>query len=443
MRKALSASAIKEATPKAKRYAISDVGHPGLRVVIYPSGKKSFVWRYKRASGQDLALVLGPAAGAGALTVSQARDAAGEARRQRALGNDPVESRRIERANQAARIAAAERESRRKDAVVPAVLARYYRDKVNAMKSAPELKRLLTKELAPWAKRRIDSIDRADAIKLIDDIKDRGTPVLANRARAAARTFFGWAIDKALIDENPFERTKPVVREVQRKRFLSDNEISIFWRATEQMDWIWQAFFRLLILTGQRRDEVAECPWSEIDLHGAVWTLPEARTKNKREHFVPLAPSVTAILRGMPKVQIATEANGTTKLENSPLVLTTTGTTPISGFSGAKEKLDRTMKKITLSDAKKHGHDPVVIAPWRIHDLRRSVAAGMRRIGISMDITEKTLNHVSGAFAGIVGNYQVDELLPDRRRALELWAAHVEGLTVERESNIVPIRAEG
>ena len=142
-------------------------------------------------------------------------------------------------------------------------------------------------------------------------------------------------------------------------------------------------------------------------------------------------------------MQIATEANGTTKLENSPLVLTTTGTTPISGFSGAKEKLDRTMKKITLSDAKKHGHDPVVIAPWRIHDLRRSVAAGMRRIGISMDITEKTLNHVSGAFAGIVGNYQVDELMPDRRRALELWASHVEGLTVERDSNVVPIRGEG
>lgn len=443
MRKALSASVINKATPKAKRYAISDVGHPGLRVVIYPSGEKSFVWRYKRMNGQDVALVLGPAAGAGSLTVPQARDAAGEARRQRALGNDPMESRRIERAAQAARIAAAEKESRRKDAVVSAVLARYYRDRVNAMKSAPELKRLLTKELAPWARRRIDAIDRADAIKLIDDIKDRGTPVLANRARAAARTFFGWAIDKALIDENPFERTKPVAKEVPRKRYLSDDEIRILWRATEQLDWIWQAFFRLLILTGQRRDEVADCPWIEIDADDALWTLPEARTKNKCEHFVPLAPSVITILRNMPRVQIATEVNGTTKLENSPLILTTTGTTPISGFSGAKKKLDKAMKRITLADAAKLGCDPVVIAPWRIHDLRRSVASGMRRIGISLDIVERTLNHTSGVNGGLVAVYQVDELLPDRRRALELWAAHVVGLTVERESNIIPIRAEG
>ena len=443
MRKALSADTIKKATPRTKRYAISDVGHPGLRVLIYPTGEKSFVWRYRRTNGQDVTLVLGPAAGPGALTVPQARDAASEARRQRALGNDPAESRRAERAAKVARIVAAEKESRRKDATVSAMLARYYRDRVDAMKSAPELKRLLTKELAPWTRRRIDSIDRADAIKLVDDIKDRGTPVLANRARTAARTFFSWAIDKALIDENPFGRTKPVAKEFPRKRYLSDDEIRILWRATEQLDWLWRAFFRLLILTGQRRDEVAECPWVEIMPEDALWTIPEERTKNKRKHLVPLSPPVATLLHGLPKVQIATEVNGTTKLENSPLILTTTGTTPISGFSGAKEKLDKAMKKITLTDAAKLGCDPVVIAPWRIHDLRRSVASGMRRIGISLDIVERTLNHTSGANGGIVGVYQVDELLPDRRRALELWAAHVEGLTVERKSNIVPIRAEG
>lgn len=442
MKKPLTAVAIAGAKKQHKRYALPDVGHPGLRVLIYPSGEKSFSFRYKREDGQDVTLTLGPAADPGAITLQQARDAASKARRQRAMGVDPAAQRREDRAARLAQIQAEEKEARRRDDTVALVLDRYYRDKVNAMKSAPELKRLLTKELSPWAKRRVDNIDRTDAIKLIDAIKDRGTPVLANRTRAAARTFFGWCIDKALIEENPFERTKPVAVEEARDHVLSDDDLRLLWLALDRTDWIWRAFYRLLILTGQRRDEVAGMAWAELDLDAIApqWTLPAARSKNGREHAIPLSPAAADILRNLPKVLVKETVNGVEKLVDSPLVLTTTGTTSISGYSHTKERLDRIMKEVAREEAEKRGDDPVVIKPWRIHDLRRTMASGMARLGVAVAVAEKVMNHVSGTFAGIVGVYQRHDFLAEKTQAINLWAAHVEGLTATRESNVISFK---
>ncbi|MBR0982252.1 integrase arm-type DNA-binding domain-containing protein [Bradyrhizobium diazoefficiens] len=444
MRKPLSAKAIANAEPKAKRYALPDVGHPGLRVLVQPSGAKSFVYRFKRENGQDVTITLGPAEGPGALTLAQAREAAGDARRQRALGSDPADQRRATRRAEAARIAAEEKEARRKDDIVERVLDRYYRDKVNAMKSAKELKRLLSKELTPWAKRRVDDIARADAIKLVDAIKEKGRPVLANRTRAAARTFFGWCIDKALIEDNPFERTKPVAVEKARERALSDGDLRVLSLALDRMDWIWRAFYWLLVLTGQRRDEVADMAWAELkDLDGPapLWVLPAKRTKNGREHVIPLSPAVVEILRAIPRVQVRATFKGAERLEDSPLVLTTTGTTPISGFSKAKVHLDKALMEVAREEAEKSGDDPVIIEPWRIHDLRRTMVSGMASLGVSVAVVEKVVNHVSGTFGGIVGVYQRHDYLAEKRHALNLWADHVASLTVERPSNVVSIKA--
>lgn len=437
MKKPLTALAIANAKKKLMRYALSDVGHPGLRVLIYPSGEKSFSFRYKREDGQDVTLTLGHAAGPGAITLQQARDAASKARRQRAMGVDPSAQRREDRAARLAQIRAEEKEARRRDDTVAIVLDRYYRDKVNAMKSAPELKRLLSKELCPWAKRRVDDIGRIDAIKLIDAIKDRGTPVLANRTRAASRTFFGWCIDKALIEANPFEKTKPVAVEEARDHVLSDAELRLLWIALDRCDSIWSAFYRLLILTGQRRDEVAGMAWSEVNLGNALWVLPSARSKNKREHAVPLSPAAVDILRDLPKVLVKETVSGVERLVDSPLVLTTTGTTSISGYSHTKGRLDRIMTEVAREEAKKRGDYPVEIEPWRIHDLRRTVASGMARLGIGVAVAEKVMNHVSGTFAGIVGVYQRHDFLAEKRHALNLWADHVVSLTTARESNVV------
>ncbi|WP_438275135.1 tyrosine-type recombinase/integrase [Nitrobacter sp.] len=438
----LTAPFVAKATTRASRYEIADSLQPGLRLVVQPSGAKSWAFRYERSDGQRVKLTLGRAAGPGALTLQQARDAANDARRLRSTGGDPADQKRAVRKTEMARIEAEEKEARRRDDTVALVLDRYYRDKVNAMKSGPELKRLLTKELSPWAKRRVDDIDRTDAIKLIDAIKDRGAPVHANRVRAFTRTFFGWCVDKALIENNPFERTKPVTVEVARDHVLSDDELRLVMLALDQMDWMWRALYRLLILTGQRRDEVAGMVWTEVDLDKSLWKLPAARAKNNREHIIPLPPAAVAILRDLPRVQIAATVNGVEKIVDSPFVLTTTGKTPVSGFSKAKGHLDKAIAEVARKEAKKRDGDVVEVAPWRIHDLRRTMASGMARLGVAVAVTEKVLNHVSGTFAGIVGVYQRHDFLAEKRHALNLWADHVASLTSERESNVVRLKAE-
>jgi integrase len=214
----------------------------------------------------------------------------------------------------------------------------------------------------------------------------------------------------------------------------------MLWISLDRCDWIWRAFYRLLILTGQRRDEVAGMAWSEIDLSNAVWVLPAARSKNGREHIIPLPASAVDILRSLPRIQIKVTINGTERHVDSPLVLTTTGKTSISGFSRDKVRLDKLMMAIEHEEAVKRGDDPIEIEPWRIHDLRRTVASGMARLGIGVAVAEKVMNHVSGTFAGIVGVYQRHDFLAEKRHALNLWADHVARLTTEREPNVVRLK---
>lgn len=136
--------------------------------------------------------------------------------------------------------------------------------------------------------------------------------------------------------------------------------------------------------------------------------------------------------------------NGVERMTDSPFVFTTTGRTSISGFSDGKERLDATMLEIARLEAATRGDDPdaVTIESWRLHDLRRTAASGMARLGVSVPVVEKVLNHVSGTFAGIVGVYQRHDFLAEKRHALNLWADHVASLTTERELNVVPLRGE-
>jgi integrase len=165
---------------------------------------------------------------------------------------------------------------------------------------------------------------------------------------------------------------------------------------------------QLLILTGQRRAEVAGMRWNEFDLNAGIWTIPPARSKNHRQHEVPLVPGAVEILRSLPR------------FEGSEFVLSA-GNTPPSGFSRCKARLDRAI-------AKANGGQP--FPPWVVHDIRRSVASGMARLGINLPVVEKVLNHLSGSFGGIVGVYQRHSFEEEKRQALEAWARHVEALNL-------------
>ena len=174
----------------------------------------------------------------------------------------------------------------------------------------------------------------------------------------------------------------------------------------------------LLVLTGQRRDEVDGMSWSELNSDLTLWILPRERTKNDIEHQVPIAKWVQSILAALPR------------FEGSDFVFTSTGSASISGYSKCKIALDTAIAKL---------NGGVPIAPWRFHDLRRAMASGMAKAGVQLPVVEKILNHVSGSFGGVQGVYQRHDFADEKRRALEGWAAHLRSLeTGDEAANVVP-----
>jgi integrase len=195
--------------------------------------------------------------------------------------------------------------------------------------TAKEVERLLQKEIVgPWRGRRLTQITRADIHAVLDSIVERGSPVQANRALAAFRTMCRWAVERGLTDANPCTGIRAPSAETARDRALSDDELKAAWQAAEALDQPYREFIQLLILTGQRRSEVAEMRWSEIDLDARLWTLPKGRAKNHRQHEIPLSDSVIRILRTMPQIG------------GSDFVFTLYGRRPMCGFHLVKSRLD-------------------------------------------------------------------------------------------------------
>lgn len=419
----LTALHVTNAAPKASRYEIADSLQPGLRLVVQKSGAKSYCYRYEREDRKSVKITLGRATGPGSLTLQQARDAANDARRLRSAGGDPADQRRAEKRAERVRIEAEEREARRKDDTVEKVLGRYYTDHVDSLKSASEVKRVLNRELKGWAKRRVDDIQRADAIKLLDTVKVRA-PVQSKRLRAYGKHFFGWCISKELVAANPFDGTT-ATKEVPRDRVLTDEELRLILRAIDRLEWPRREFVHLLLLTAQRLNEVASIEWAELALTGdtPTWVLPAARSKNGRSHTIPLAPAAVEILDGMDRVA------GSARV--------------FASFSEAhlKKHIDHIIQKVALEDALARGDSPSEVKPiphWTLHDLRRTAATTMPRLGVDVVVVERVLNH---QMRGVMAVYQKYSFDREKRQALELWAGFLKNLTTERESNVVPIRS--
>ena len=183
-------------------------------------------------------------------------------------------------------------------------------------------------------------------------------------------------------------------------------------------------FVQALILTAQRRDEVAGMRRRELKDGGALWTIPGERTKNGVEHDVPLVPAAQSLVASVPRV-VATD-----------YLFTTTGKGPVSGYSKAKQRLDATILAIARKAAADRGENPaeVIIQPWRLHDLRRTAASGIARLGVPVHVIESILNHRSGQISGVAAVYNRHSYLPEKRRALESWANYLLQLVEVRSS---------
>jgi len=242
--------------------------------------------------------------------------------------------------------------------------------------------------------RRIDEVTRADIIKLLDGVSDRGVTTYANRLRAYLQRMFNWAVERGIIEQSPMKGIAAPHREQSRDRVLSMNELRAVWEAAGETDYPFGPVFRLLVLTGQRKQEVAGSSWEEVDVPGRRWTISALRSKNAVAHIVHLSKPAIAIF------------NECAVLRQDSLIFTTTGITPISGFSKAKERLD------SLSG----------VGDWTIHDLRRSFATHCtEQLGVDHVVVDKILNHKSGAVKGIAAVYQRGEYLEQRAKALDMW----------------------
>ena len=214
------------------------------------------------------------------------------------------------------------------------------------------------------------------------------------------------------ISENPFANL-PVARVDKRERVLADAELAAVWKATDGPG-PFNAIVRTLILTGQRREEVAGMTWAELDDDLSTWTIPASRAKNGVSHVVPLSVPVQALLRGV------------ARQEGSDLVFPGLRG-PFNGFGKAKAQLDEASG----------------VTDWRLHDLRRTAATGLQRLGVRLEVTEAVLNHVSGSRAGIVGIYQRHDYASEKRAALMAWGEHVAAIVEGRAAsgNVTPLRA--
>lgn len=204
-------------------------------------------------------------------------------------------------------------------------------------------------------------------------------PGAARRHFAALSPFFKWCVERELIAVSPMIGLTPPRVSTPRDRVLTDLEIKNFWTATDTLGWPFGPMCKMLLLTAQRRDEVAGMKWCELDLANATWTIPKARTKNSKEHTIHLNPQALAVLATIEK-------------QESPYVFTTTLTTHASGYSVAKLRLDEIMQTIMGTEE--------TLTPFRIHDLRRTAATGMARLGFMPHVIERVLNHVSGVTGG-------------------------------------------
>ncbi|AWI58993.1 tyrosine-type recombinase/integrase [Sinorhizobium fredii] len=432
MAKALTAKAIEAMKPASVRREIPDGGMPSLYLVIQPKrerdGKElppSMSWAVRyRFDGKPKKLTIGayPAFG-----LADARKAAGVALRAVSEGRDPTAEKKLAKEERAS-------DQDDVDKILDDFLARHV-DVKNRESSAKESRRLIDVELRPrWKERKIQTITRREIINLLDEIVDRGAATTANRVHALVRKFFNWAIERDIISASPVANVKAPSPEISRDRVLSHDEIRLVWKASEKIGWPFGPMLKLLLLTGQRRDEVAAAARPEFDLsEKALWTIPKERAKNGVAHAVPLAPAALDLIKALPVV------DGKAKL-----LLSTTGETPISGFSRAKESLDAAMLEIAREEASERGDDleDVTVSPWRLHDLRRTCASGMASLGQPVHVVEAVLNHKSGTIKGVAAVYNRYDYADEKRRALCAWASLVESITREGQpGNVVSIKA--
>ena len=362
----------------AKRLDFRDDLMPGLVLRVSVSGTKTFCL-HRRINGKMRRLTIGRF---GILTLADARE------RVRHVLYE-IESGRFEERT------GVEVENR---ITLGEVIPEYVEKHAKSQNRDWRNKQSLLAKFTELHAKRLDQIKRADVVKALDAIV-MTAPVSANRALAHLKHLMNWCVDRGMLDASPLVGMKLPTKETPRERFLTNDELRALWAASDADGYPFGDCMKLLILSGQRRTEVAAMRWSELDLDKRLWTLPSARAKNGKQHTVPITDAMLTVLRRVPRYL------------TSDFVFTTTGKTPISGFGRVKDRMDKALPKAT--------------APWIIHDLRRTMSTNLARLKVPQPVTEALLNHKTGVVSGVAAIYNVYSYADEKRDALGAWSKHI------------------
>jgi integrase len=365
------------------------------------SGAVTFGYRYRdKTTGKQRWLGLGMH---GNITAEQARDLAKKAAGEVANRQDPVGEMEETRAE-------ARREKLAAINTVNAVLDAFEKDHVDSLRSADQVKQALTNHVRPRiGERSVYDLKRSNITTMLDEIKEEAGPVMADRVLAHVRKAFNWYMLRDDEFKSPIVRgmakTKP--KERARKRIMADDEIRDIWKALDQWEGpaCYPRFVKSLLVAMTRRNESSKMHTDEFE--GDLWTIPASRYKNKRDHVIPITPTMRALIDWQP-----------TGRRNSWFVFSTTdGEKAFSGFSKAKKELNKLIAKVRKAEGRP------AIKQWQLHDLRRTGRSLMSRAKVDADHAERCMGHVIG---GVRETYDRYEYLEEKRAAFEALAGMLE-----------------
>jgi integrase len=379
----ITAASVQKLKPQAKRVEVHDAN--GLYLVIQPSGKKSWAYRY-RVNGKSRKLTLGRWPGLG---LAEARKKAAEAAVEVHHGVDPIAE-----------------QKRQEASTLNAVLDDFVRIHVSGLRSGEAVARNLSKHVRPrLGERSIYELRRSDIASVLNKVAESSGPVAADRLLAYMSKAFNW---HAVRDDNfvspivrGMARTKPIER--ARRRVLDDQELRDLWRAVENIGGSTERYLKALLLTACRRTEVSDMRADE--LVGELWIIPAERYKTKQEHVIPLTDAARRLIRK--------------------------GFDGVINFSLIKRRVDAEINRIRGSE----GRPPML--HWTFHDLRRTARSLMSRAGVDSDVAERCLGHT---IAGVRGTYDRYKYLEEKREAFETLAGMVETILNPPADNLVALR---
>ena len=365
---------------------------PGFGVRVSYGGRKAFVV-LTRIGGKLQRFTLGAYP---KKALGEARDAAERIIKDATKGISPKEREAEDR-----RKAQSDRRN-----TFQAVAEEFMADHAKNLRTKDEMQRMIDVDLLPqWGDKPIASITRAD-VKAIIREKARNAPIAANRLLSLISKIFTWALDEEIIQASPAVRLKRPAEEQERERSLTDEEIRKLWPVFTALGYPFGHGLKFLLVTGQRRGEVSGMKWTEID--GDGWNIPGTRAKSKQGHRVPLSTLALEILEETPRI-------------GDYVFMSGRGLNPLEGWEGAKRRVDSFLTK--------------PIEPWRIHDLRRTMATQMRSLGIDRLVVSKLLNHAESGITKAYDRYAAD---PEKAAAMERWSDRLkEIISGEKSERVV------